>query len=143
MQHEVLGVFGLVGAGRTQTAEAIFGLRKLDSGKIQIDGKTEKIRNPYDAVQKRIGFVPEDRKTAGLFLKLAVGDNINMAGWKIVSRFGIINFKDGKGSSQKNDFRSRHTYKYRRTTDKYPFWWKSTKGNHCEMVAVKSKNSYS
>jgi ribose transport system ATP-binding protein len=99
-QGEVLGIFGLVGAGRTQMVEAIFGLRRMDFGQIKIDEKTVRIRSPFDAVQKKIGFVPEDRKISGLFIKMAVSDNINMAAWKIFSRFGLINLNKAQSKAE-------------------------------------------
>lgn len=97
-RNEILGIFGLVGAGRTQLIEAIFGLRKLDSGNMHLNGKDIKIHTPFRAVQHKIGFIPEDRKAAGLFLNMAVGDNINMAGWKLVSKLGLVSL--GKASKQ-------------------------------------------
>jgi ribose transport system ATP-binding protein len=90
-KNEILGVFGLVGAGRTQLIEAIFGLRRSDAGTLKINGKEVEIHTPFDAVRQKIGFVPEDRKLSGLFLNMAVSDNINMAGWKFVSTLGFIN----------------------------------------------------
>lgn len=64
---EVLGFYGLVGAGRTETMTTIFGLRKKDSGEIWIDGKLQHISNPRDAIKSGMGLVPEDRKKEGIF----------------------------------------------------------------------------
>ncbi len=74
---EILGMAGLVGAGRTEAARAIFGADKFDSGEIFIEGKPVKIDSPIDAIQHGIGFVPEDRKEQGLILSLTVRDNID------------------------------------------------------------------
>ena len=76
---EVLCVGGLVGAGRTETVRAVFGLDAKTSGKIFIDGKECEIRNPKDAIRAGIGFVTEDRKGEGLILKLGVGENVTLA----------------------------------------------------------------
>ncbi len=76
---EVLCLGGLVGAGRTETARAIFGLDRKTGGKIYIDGKARAISNPKTAIQAGIGFVTEDRKGEGLVLKLGVDQNITLA----------------------------------------------------------------
>ncbi len=73
---EVLGVAGLVGAGRSELMEALFGVFPATSGEIWIRGKKVEIRNPEDAIRNKIGFVTEDRKITGLFLKMDVKDNI-------------------------------------------------------------------
>lgn len=78
-EGEVLCVGGLVGAGRTETVRAVFGLDAKTSGKIFIDGKECEIRNPKDAIRAGIGFVTEDRKGEGLILKLGVGENVTLA----------------------------------------------------------------
>lgn len=76
---EVLCVGGLVGAGRTEMARAIFGLDVKTKGKVFIEGKECIIRNSKDAIEAGIGFVTEDRKGQGLILKLSVGENITLA----------------------------------------------------------------
>ncbi len=94
---EVLCIGGLVGAGRTETARAIFGLEHLTEGKIYIEGKECKIRNPRDAIELGIGFVTEDRKGEGLVLMLGVGDNITLASLKNFSnRFHLDLKKEQK-----------------------------------------------
>ena len=69
---EILGIAGLVGAGRTETARAIFGADPFDSGHVLIDGKEVAIRSPQEAIAHGIGLVPEDRKQQALFLSLAI-----------------------------------------------------------------------
>ena len=76
---EVLGFAGLVGAGRSEVMEAIFGNVPADSGEIFIEGKKMKITHPKTAVEAGIGFIPEERKVKALFLDLTVKDNIIMA----------------------------------------------------------------
>jgi inositol transport system ATP-binding protein len=76
---EILGLAGLVGAGRTETARAIFGADTIDSGSVIVDGKPATIRSPQDAIAKGIGLVPEDRKQQALFLALAIRTNLSIA----------------------------------------------------------------
>jgi ribose transport system ATP-binding protein len=78
-EGEVLGIAGLVGAGRTELVRAIFGADPIDSGKFFIFGKPVNIHSPRDAIQNGIGLLTEDRKQQGLFLKLTVRENITMA----------------------------------------------------------------
>jgi len=73
---EVLGITGLLGSGRTELALSLFGELPADSGKIQLDGKDVKIRSIKDAVDHRIGYVPEDRIIEGLFLDRTIADNL-------------------------------------------------------------------
>jgi len=73
---EILGITGLLGSGRTEIAEALFGVRPARSGSIEVDGHAVKIRSIRDALKARIGYLPEDRLTQGLFLEKSVGDNI-------------------------------------------------------------------
>ncbi len=67
---EILGMYGLIGAGRTEIAELIFGIKKAHSGNVYIHGKKTKIKSPRDAVKKRMAFLTEDRKRTGLLLSL-------------------------------------------------------------------------
>ena len=76
---EILGLSGLVGAGRTEVVRAIFGLDKLDRGEILIDGKPVQIRNTGDAIKHGIGMVSEDRKMVGLVLCRSVRENLVLA----------------------------------------------------------------
>ncbi len=76
---EILGIAGLVGAGRTETARAIFGMDHRDSGEIFIDGQKVDIAQPLDAIKAGIGFVTEDRKGEGLVLGMSVAQNITLA----------------------------------------------------------------
>jgi inositol transport system ATP-binding protein len=76
---EILGIAGLVGAGRTELARAIFGADAFASGEIEIEGQPAKITSPEDAIQHGVGLVPEDRKQQALFLALAVRENLSIA----------------------------------------------------------------
>jgi inositol transport system ATP-binding protein len=87
---EVLGIAGLVGAGRTEMARAVFGADPFDSGRVSIDGRQVHIGSPRDAIRYGIGLVPEDRKQQALFLALAVRINLTMASHDRISRWGMF-----------------------------------------------------
>ena len=76
---EILGIAGLVGAGRTETARAIFGMDPVQSGQVFVQGKPVSIKRPLDAIRAGIGFATEDRKSEGLVLTMNVGENITLA----------------------------------------------------------------
>lgn len=76
---EVLGLGGVIGAGRTEIARAVFGVDRLLSGEIIVDGRPLRMRNPTDAIRAGIALVPENRKSEGLFFNFAAGPNITAA----------------------------------------------------------------
>jgi len=84
---EIIALAGLAGAGRTETALAIFGARPFASGHIAVAGRFAQIRNVPDAIAAGIGYLPEDRKEAGLFLDMSIAHNMAAAG---LPRFGKI-----------------------------------------------------
>ena len=90
---EILGIAGLVGAGRTETARAIFGMDRKDSGEIYLAGKRVDIRRPLDAIRAGFGFATEDRKDEGLVLTMNVGHNITLATLSDFSHMGKLNLK--------------------------------------------------
>src|SRR3989441_12958516 len=73
---EIVGLFGLVGSGRSQLAETIFGIHQADSGTISLDGKLLQPRSPVDAVRAGIILVPEERHRQGLFFNLSLRENL-------------------------------------------------------------------
>ncbi len=88
---EILGICGLMGSGRTEVLEAIFGLfPKYVSGDIYIKGKKQKIKNVNDAISAGIALVPEDRKLQGLILNMDVAKNTSLANLSEVSNYGFI-----------------------------------------------------
>ncbi len=87
---EILGIAGLIGAGRTETARAIFGADPFDSGRVLIDGKPVTIRTPQQAIHLGIGLVPEDRKQQALFLSLAIKTNLSIAVLDKIRRWGAF-----------------------------------------------------
>ena len=90
---EVVGLGGLVGAGRTEVARAIFGADPIDGGEILFDGKSVRVRSPQDAIKLGIGLVPEDRKTLGLILNMVVRENTTLANLDSLVRAGFIDQK--------------------------------------------------
>ena len=89
---EILGFAGLVGAGRTELARAVFGADRMDSGTIELDGRKLHIRGPQNAIDAGIGYLTEDRKGEGLALQLGVDQNITLA--QLPTRFGLINLAE-------------------------------------------------
>ncbi len=87
---EILGIAGLIGSGRSEMARAIFGADPKASGEIILHGKTLKISLPSDAIRNGIGYLPEDRKAAGLYLDMGVKVNIEAASLPAVSMGGFI-----------------------------------------------------
>ncbi|MBC5647941.1 sugar ABC transporter ATP-binding protein [Christensenella tenuis] len=98
---EVLGMFGIVGSGRTETARTIFGIEKKDSGTIIKDGKELNIRRPEDAVLAKIGFVTEDRRGEGLSLVMSVAENITMPSMRRYVKKGVLDLKAEAAAAQK------------------------------------------
>ena len=87
---EVLGVSGLMGAGRTEIMQAIFGNLSYESGTIEIDGEEVKISNPRQAMEHGIGFITEDRKTEGLMLDKSIRENISLCNLGRISKSSVI-----------------------------------------------------
>lgn len=90
---EILGISGLVGAGRTELAMLLFGAVPAEKGQILVSGKPVKIKKPLDAIQNKIGLLTEDRKGQGLFLEMAVKWNISFPIVKRISKYGVVNTK--------------------------------------------------
>jgi len=87
---EILGLAGMVGAGRTEVARALFGADPLRSGEIQLKDSQIHPRTPKEAVDAGLALVPEDRKTQGLFLEQSVRSNITLSSLEKLTRFGVI-----------------------------------------------------
>ncbi len=97
---EVLGVAGLQGSGRTELAQALFGVAPFKSGLMELHGKVNAVRNPNRAIRNRMGFVTEDRKSEGLVPRQPIRDNMLLTIRAIQSVFGVI-YRDGVGSSRR------------------------------------------
>ncbi len=87
---EILGLAGLVGSGRTQLAETLFGLTPADAGEVRINGATVDITSPADAIAAGIGYVPEDRRRHGVVLEMDVAANASLASLGKLSRHGLL-----------------------------------------------------
>ena len=87
---EIVGLGGLVGAGRTDVARALFGVAPAASGQIRVQGRAVRIEDPAQAIQLGLAFVPEDRAVAGIFRTLSVEQNISAAVPGRISRYGVI-----------------------------------------------------
>jgi rhamnose transport system ATP-binding protein len=89
-QGEILGVAGLVGSGRTQLAEILFGLTPADDGEIRVHGKPVRLDSPRAAIEAGIAYVPEDRRQHGVVLEMSVAANASLASLEMVSSRGLI-----------------------------------------------------
>lgn len=78
-EHEILGITGLVGSGKTELARAIFGADRLTAGSLYLNGREVEVHDPRDAVKHGIGYLPEDRDSRGLCLNLGVRENVTLA----------------------------------------------------------------
>jgi ABC-type sugar transport system ATPase subunit len=86
---EIVGFVGLVGAGRTEVARAVFGLSPRPQGTVRVNGRAVRAHNPLAAMRAGIGYVPEDRKQHGIVPPLSVGDNISLPTLRELAKFGI------------------------------------------------------
>lgn len=111
-RNEIVGVAGLVGSGREDLIDTIYGLRKPRSGTMKIDGQAQNFRAPADAVAAGIALVPRDRRHDGLVLSMSVSDNINLAALDAVSRMSLESRSAAKhvaeDMSEKLDIRPRN-----------------------------------
>lgn len=89
---EVLGVAGLIGAGRTEVMRAVFGADPYDSGECKVYGKTAAFKNPKEAIEAGLGLIPEDRRNQGLFLEKSVKENTSIVALYKNSKKGFIDF---------------------------------------------------
>ncbi|WP_413727516.1 sugar ABC transporter ATP-binding protein [Sodalis sp. RH19] len=92
---EIVALSGLVGAGRSELAQLVFGVHKPTGGVVRVDGNPVAIRSPRDAIALGIGFLPENRKEQGLFLDMAAHENIVMPILERDARFGLLNRRKG------------------------------------------------
>ncbi len=87
---EVVGLAGLIGAGRTELAQTIVGLRTLDRGEIEVQGRQTRIKDPRRALEDGIAYVPEERRSQGLLLPLSTEHNISLAALRDISPRGLV-----------------------------------------------------
>lgn len=99
---EILGMAGLVGAGRTEVVRAIFGADPIDDGKVYIKGREVKIKSPRDAMNNGIAFLTEDRKSQGLILGNTIDFNMSISCYEKFKNSGLLNLKEIKKSAEEN-----------------------------------------
>lgn len=97
---EIMALTGLVGAGRTEVCEAIFGISPIDSGKVFLDGKEIHIHHPSEAIAAGIGLLPEDRQKQGLVLEWEISKNITLSNLKKYVQKGFFNMKQENAESK-------------------------------------------
>ena len=99
---EIFGFAGLIGAGRTEVARAIFGADRFDAGTIRIRGEALNARSPRDAIRRGVAYLSEDRKAHGLAVDMTVVHNISIANLKALSdRFGFIRVREEEGAARR------------------------------------------
>lgn len=91
---EIVGLFGLVGSGRTQVARCIFGADPLSGGEVFLEGQPVRLHSPGEAVSMGVAFLTEDRKRDGLVMSCSIVDNASLATLNQVSRFGVLDIKE-------------------------------------------------
>ena len=91
-EGEMLGLAGLIGAGRTELARVLFGLTPADSGSIVLDGEAVTVDSPGRAVEMGIAYVPEDRRRHGVILEMSVATNTTLATLRSIANFGMLDF---------------------------------------------------
>ncbi|WP_298985344.1 sugar ABC transporter ATP-binding protein [uncultured Roseibium sp.] len=112
---EIVGIAGLVGAGRTEILRGIFGVDPIRSGRILQAGNEVRFNGPRDAIAAGIGFVTEDRKDEGLILDMPIAANISLANMRAVSRSGLLQFSEENRRSR--DGGAKLKLKYGRISD--------------------------
>lgn len=101
-EGEVLGIFGLVGSGRTELVKTLFGVHEKDEGKIIINGEEVDIKSPFKAIDEGMAFIPEDRHSEGVALTQTVSDNCNLVRSLLQSNYGILNRSEEEKIAREN-----------------------------------------
>jgi len=91
---EIVGLFGLMGSGRTEIAEGIFGKRRIIDGSVKVNGKRIKLKSPESAIKAEIAYIPRERKNEGLVLSSSVKENMTLAYLKQLQRFLSLKLKE-------------------------------------------------
>ena len=99
---ELIGIAGLLGSGRTALAQALFGVDSIDSGTIFLHGNHCKLNSPREAINNRIGFLTEDRKSQGLVMTMSVKENITLPNLKRFSRYGMIDERTEEAAAKRH-----------------------------------------
>lgn len=128
---EIVGLYGLLGSGRSETARSIFGLEKFKSGNIYVDGKKTKISSPTVAINNGIGFVSEDRRLEGLVLDHSVRNNLSIVNLKSLSR--LFDYLDRK---REDRMCSKNVSDFRIATDRLTKAVKYLSGGNQQKVVI-------
>jgi rhamnose transport system ATP-binding protein len=112
---EIVGLAGLVGAGRSEVARAVFGVDRWDAGEVEVDGRPLKSGAPSLAMAAGLALVPEDRREQGLVMEMSIERNINLTGLRATTRAGLMN--RGAERSRAVDWAVRLQVKYARLAD--------------------------
>jgi ribose transport system ATP-binding protein len=129
---EIVGMAGLVGAGRTDVARALFGIDRAVAGQVLVEGREVSIRSPQDAIRAGLAYVPEDRKQHGIILEMAIRDNIAMAGMGRFQRAGFV--RDRAITAVSNGMKDRLNV---RTTDVFKPAGQLSGGNQQKVAIAK------
>lgn len=129
---EILGLFGLVGSGRTELARCLFGADPLTAGEIELDGQVINPKTPRQAVRAGIAFLTEDRKRSGLVLQASVKDNISLASIRDMNTLGFIH----RGEQEKR-VRGKVQELNIRTASIYQQVWQLSGGNQQKVALAK------
>ncbi|MFO7531636.1 MAG: sugar ABC transporter ATP-binding protein [Candidatus Limnocylindrales bacterium] len=97
---EIVGVAGLVGSGRSETAQVVFGILQPDSGEIIVEGRPVRVKSPTQAMKLGIAYVPEDRGTQGLVREMRIRENLSMAVLDSLTRLGLVMKRDERKLGQ-------------------------------------------
>ena len=128
---EVVGIAGLVGAGRSELAHAIVGNEPVRSGSVQVGGRTVRIRSPRDAVRAGIGFAPEERKAQALLMHRSVRDNISLA---VLGRISVAHVvRRGRGTPHRRAVRRSGSRCGRRRSNTR---WRNLSGGNQQKVVL-------
>jgi rhamnose transport system ATP-binding protein len=98
---EIVGLAGLVGSGRTELAQTVFGLTPADSGEVLVHGRSVEVRSPAGAIDAGIGYVPEDRKQHGVVAEMGVDQNVSLANLSAIARGGLIDRARERSQAQR------------------------------------------
>jgi rhamnose transport system ATP-binding protein len=112
---EIVGLAGLVGAGRSEVARAVFGIDRWDAGSVTVDGRDLPAGSPTAAMAAGVALVPEDRRAQGLVMGMSIERNIGLAGLRTLSRFGVM--RSGAERDRAHDWAIRLQVKFGRLTD--------------------------
>ncbi len=99
---EIVGLSGLVGSGRSDLAQMIFGAHPAERGEMRVDGQAVSIRSPQEAMRLGIAYVSEDRQRHGLVLPMTVKDNITLATLRAISRYGFVRLRQEQEAAQRS-----------------------------------------